>query len=160
MDEFKVRIRGQLSNENAENNFLRLISGDINEHVQMARELDFKTPENGATFYSGPIAKKKAWQHAISIGSKAIEQTPGGNTFETWPWFNKKAFPENKWGTKGKDDQSIVWSALSQVYAENAHGQAEVFQEYEGNIWKGYEKPTLTKRGIPYIVHKVSSNDA
>lgn len=96
------------------------MSGNIDEHIKMARELDFKTPKDGATFYSGMKGKKKAWQHAKIIGSKAIEQTSGGNTFETWNWFNKKAFPENKWGTHGKDNQSVVWSALSKVYAENA----------------------------------------
>ncbi len=103
--------------------------------------------------------KKVAWQYARAIGSKAIEQTRGGSLFEYWEWFNKIGFKVKYWGKPSiGNDQAIVWSALSKAYALNASGVANVFQEYEGNIWKNYEKPTLLSKGVAYNIHKINSN--
>ncbi len=89
----------------------------------------------------------------------AIGQTKGGSLFEYWNWFNNIGFKVKYWGRPSEgNDQAIVWSALSKAYAQNATGKANIFQEYEGIIWKNYEKPTLMSRNVNYVVHKVSSS--
>lgn len=159
LEELKRKVAGQMSDKDAEKLFVDLFSNDVNVIYNDVKKLNFQLPRNGGVFYSGMKGKKAAWLYARNIGSKAIEQTRGGSLFEYWNWFNDVGFKVKYWGKPSKgNDQAIVWSALSKAYAQNASGVANVFQEYEGNIWKNYEKPTLLSKNVDYEVHKINSS--
>lgn len=142
LKELKQRAKYfKLNVEKTEKLFVAIFSEDVEDIFKQVKDLNFNTPINGAVFYSGEEGKKAAWYYAQKIGSKAIEQTPGGNLFETWDWFNEAAFKVKYWEKPKKgNDQAIVWAALSKAYASKAQGIANVFQSYKGNIWEKIRK--------------------
>ena len=166
-EEFKHRSK--LDPSTALDCFLKLVEPGskkecLENYLDMCKKLDLNASSSkGSIFYSGHEAKLQAWKYARNHDCKAIEQTPGGDLFETWDWFNKYAFKsaevpdgdEPTWGTEKQNDAYLVWGALSQEYANRSKDNAHVFQQKTGKIWDNFEKPTLEKKGTNYHIHVI-----
>lgn len=156
--ELKKKVSPWLSAPEAEILFVNMFSKNVDNIFRYVKKIDFKTPKNGAVFYSGEMGKKFAWLYAYKHAGKAIEQTPGGSIFENWDWLDKSAFKIEHWAKNNYNDQALLWGALSKAYASQASGVAHVFQEKSGKIWENYEMPELMRKGVKFEIYKVPSN--
>ena len=144
-NEFQQRANGQFKNSTeAAKVWKHFKSNEIDE---MANMMDFSSPKDGAVFWSGNYAEAEKFalaQTAKGNPSTTLEMTPGGSVFNGWDYLDEK-YVYSDWGTGKPTDGKVLWSTISTKYAEQASGNVNVVQAYEGAIWKDFEKPALDR---------------
>lgn len=113
------------------------------DYAKMAKYFDTSSPVDGAVFWSGN--KEGAATYATSIGGNIMEQTPGGQVFDSWRGL-QGMYPE--WDTKTVLDQKPIWEALSSQYANSVSGNVTYVhpEGYIGNVWNKTELPIVMER--------------
>lgn len=100
---------------------------EVQDLLDKVEALDVSTAKDGAIFYSGPGNQRLAEQCARETGRQTLEQTPGGE------WLDRQKLYENRYDSdtnpKGLTTQEadLVWSKLSQQFAQQASGVAFAF---------------------------------
>jgi len=100
---------------------------EVQNLLDQVEARDVSTPRDGAVFYSGPGNGDLARQFADETGRMTIEDTEGGK------WLSEQKLYENVYDPDANptgltdSEANLVWSRLSQRYAEQASGEAFAF---------------------------------
>ena len=115
------------------------------DYAKMASYFDTSSSVGRAVFWSGN--KEGAAAYANSIGGTIMEQTPGGQVFDSWRGL-EGMYPE--WGNGSSLDQKLIWEALSRQYANGVEGTATYIHPngYEGKVWLEIERAILEEKDI------------
>ena len=115
------------------------------DYAKMASYFDTSSPVDGAVFWSGN--KEGVAAYANGIGGTIMEQTPGGQVFNSWRGLDGM-YP--KWDTDSMLDQKPIWEALSSQYANRVEGVSTYVHPngYEGKVWLKIEKAILEENDI------------
>jgi hypothetical protein len=118
-------------------------------YMQKVKSLDVSTPPNNAVFYSGKDLQTGrsnrllAESFAKKNGKITLEMTPGGKWLEQQDLFGSSS-------PLSHDQSKLVWSKLSERYAQGASGEVNAFtlgSKFD-SVFEATEFPTLraTKR--------------
>lgn len=160
-NEFQQRSRGQFNNSSEAAKAYKLLQAG--KFAEMARLMDFSSPENGAVFWSGALKESQAY--AKSINGLTLEMTKGGQIFDGWD-YPGKLFPSWFSGTDPENPigQRELWESISAEFGKGATGDVVAVQakgkDLTGTIWQDIEEPLLS--GNPKVtkitVRKVDVN--